>query len=55
MSAAEQLEDPQGSTAPRRDALLEGEAMIEAQLTQPPEKTRVWFAVFPKLSLRLYR
>ena len=38
MSAAEQLEDPRGG-APRRDALLEEEAFIEAQLTQSPAKT----------------
>jgi ATP-binding cassette subfamily B protein len=38
MSAAEQLEDIGGS-APRRDALLEEEAFIEAQLTQSPAKT----------------
>ncbi len=38
MSAAEQLEDPIGG-APRRDALLEEEAFIEAQLTQSPAKT----------------
>jgi ATP-binding cassette subfamily B protein len=33
MSAAEQLEDVR--TPPRRDALLEGEALVETQLTQP--------------------
>src|SRR5438552_13327803 len=38
MSAAEQLEDVSGG-APRRDALLEEEAFIEAQLTQSPAKT----------------
>ena len=38
MSAAEQLEEVR--TAPRRDALLEEEAFIESQLTQPPAKTR---------------
>src|SRR3954467_7568130 len=38
MSAAEQLEDIGGRT-PRRDALLEEEALIEAQLTQSPAKT----------------
>src|SRR5437764_3654055 len=38
MSAAEQLEDVSGAP-PRRDALLEQEAFIEAQLTQPPAKT----------------
>ena len=37
MSAAEQLQDPRG-VAPR-DALLEEEAFIEAQLTQSPAKT----------------
>jgi len=38
MSAAEQLEDPRGGP-PRRDALLEEEAFIEAQLTQSPANT----------------
>ena len=38
MSAAEQLE-ASPSTPPRRDALLEEEAFIEAQLTQSPAKT----------------
>jgi ATP-binding cassette subfamily B protein len=38
MSAAEQLEDVRG-VPPRRDALLEEEAFIEAQLTQSPTKT----------------
>src|SRR5215216_2143664 len=38
MSAAEQLEATP-STPPRRDALLEEEAFIEAQLTQSPAKT----------------
>ncbi|WP_108514240.1 ABC transporter ATP-binding protein/permease [Bradyrhizobium algeriense] len=38
MSAAEQFEAPPG-TPPRRDALLEEEAFIEAQLTQSPAKT----------------
>jgi ATP-binding cassette subfamily B protein len=38
MSAAEQLEDVK-SAPPRRDALLEEEAFIEAQLTQSPAKT----------------
>src|SRR6187399_1919087 len=38
MSAAEQLEDI-GGRAPRRDALLEEEAFIEARLTQSPAKT----------------
>ena len=39
MSAAEQIEDVSGGTPPRRDALLEEEAFIEAQLTQSPAKT----------------
>lgn len=39
MSAAEQLEDVK-TAPPRRDALLEEEAFIEAQLTQSPAKTR---------------
>src|SRR3954447_6231029 len=38
MSAAEQLENVRGAP-PRRDALLEEEAFIEAQLTQSPAKT----------------
>ena len=38
MSAAEQLEDV-GGAKPRRDALLEEEAFIEARLTEPPAKT----------------
>jgi ATP-binding cassette subfamily B protein len=38
MSAAEQLENVSGAP-PRRDALLEEEAFIEAQLTQSPAKT----------------
>ena len=38
MSAAEQFEAPP-NTPPRRDALLEEEAFIEAQLTQSPAKT----------------
>ncbi|MEH2611551.1 ABC transporter transmembrane domain-containing protein [Bradyrhizobium sp. AZCC 1693] len=38
MSAAEQLEDVK-TTPPRRDALLEEEAFIEAQLTQSPART----------------
>src|SRR5436305_1284535 len=38
MSAAEQLEDVSGAPPPR-DALLEEEAFIEAQLTQSPAKT----------------
>ena len=38
MSAAEQLEDAK-TVPPRRDALLEEEAFIEAQLTQSPAKT----------------
>jgi ATP-binding cassette subfamily B protein len=39
MSAAEQLEDVSGAKPPRRDALLEEEAFIEATLTEPPAKT----------------
>src|SRR3954465_4159220 len=38
MSAAEQLEDVK-NVPPRRDALLEEEAFIEARLTEPPAKT----------------
>src|SRR3954464_3930047 len=38
MSAAEQFE-ASPSTPPRRDALLEEEAFIEAQLTQSPART----------------
>ncbi len=52
MSAAEQLDDPRDSTALRRDALLEGEAIIEAELTQPPEKTRA--RLRPLLALAPY-
>ena len=52
MSAAEQLDDPKDSTALRRDALLEGEAMVEAQLTEPPEKTRA--RLRPLLALAPY-
>ena len=40
MSTAEQLEDPRGGVPMRRDALLEDEAFIETQLTEPPAKTR---------------
>jgi ATP-binding cassette subfamily B protein len=39
MSAAEPIDDVSGGTPPRRDALLEEEAFIEAQLTQSPAKT----------------
>ncbi|SDJ09356.1 MULTISPECIES: ABC transporter ATP-binding protein/permease [Bradyrhizobium] len=39
MSAAEQLEDVGGAKPPRRDALLEEEAFIEARLTESPAKT----------------
>jgi ATP-binding cassette subfamily B protein len=39
MSAAEPIDDVSGGTPPRRDALLEDEAFIEAQLTQSPAKT----------------
>jgi ATP-binding cassette subfamily B protein len=52
MSAAEQLEDPRGGPPPRRDALLEEEAFIEAQLTQSPAKTRA--KLRPLLALAPY-
>lgn len=39
MSTAEQLEDVGGAKPPRRDALLEEEAFIEATLTEPPART----------------
>jgi ATP-binding cassette subfamily B protein len=39
MSAAEQLEDASGAKPPRRDALLEEEAFIEARLTESPATT----------------
>jgi ATP-binding cassette subfamily B protein len=39
MSAAEQLEDVSGAKPPRRDALLEEEAFIEARLTESPART----------------
>ncbi|WP_065752110.1 ABC transporter transmembrane domain-containing protein [Bradyrhizobium paxllaeri] len=51
MSAAEQLEDVK-TAPPRRDALLEEEAFIEAQLTQSPTKTRA--KLRPLLALAPY-
>jgi ATP-binding cassette, subfamily B, bacterial len=52
MSTAEQLEDPRGGVPMRRDALLEEEAFIEAQLTEPPAKTRA--KLRPLLALAPY-
>ena len=52
MSAAERLEDISGTVAPRRDALLDEEAFIESQLTQPPAKTRA--RLRPLLALAPY-
>ncbi|WP_027579287.1 ABC transporter ATP-binding protein/permease [Bradyrhizobium sp. Ai1a-2] len=41
MSAAEQLDHPPSTTMPpRRDALLEGEALVESTLTEQPGKSR---------------
>ncbi|KRR15923.1 ABC transporter [Bradyrhizobium lablabi] len=51
MSAAEQLEDVK-TAPPRRDALLEEEAFIEAQLTESPAKTRA--RLRPLLALAPY-
>lgn len=39
MSAADQLEHVSAAKPPRRDALLEEEAFIEATLTEPPART----------------
>jgi ATP-binding cassette subfamily B protein len=50
MSAVEQIEAPRGT--PPRDALLEEEAFIEAQLTQSPAKTRA--RLRPLLALAPY-
>lgn len=50
MSVAEQLEDPRGGPSQPRDALLEEEAFIEAQLTQPAQsraKLRPLLALAP--------
>ena len=52
MSTAEQLEDPRGGVPMRRDALIEEEAFIEAQLTEPPAKTRA--KLRPLLALAPY-
>jgi ATP-binding cassette, subfamily B, bacterial len=52
MSTAEQLEDPRGGVPMRRDALLDEEAFIEAQLTEPPAKTRA--KLRPLLALAPY-
>lgn len=50
MSAVEQVEAPRGT--PPRDALLEEEAFIEAQLTESPAKTRA--RLRPLLALAPY-
>ena len=50
MSTAEQLEHPPAGPPPRRDALLEEEAFIESQLTQPAKsraKLRPLLALAP--------
>jgi ATP-binding cassette, subfamily B, bacterial len=52
MSTAEQLEDPRGGVPMRRNALLEEEAFIEAQLTETPAKTRA--KLRPLLALAPY-
>jgi len=53
MSTAEQLEDLGGGPPPRRDALLEEEAFIEAGLTQPAKssaKLRPLLALAPYIA-----
>jgi ATP-binding cassette, subfamily B, bacterial len=52
MSTAEQLEDPRGGVPMRRDALIEQEAFIETQLTEPPAETRA--RLRPLLALAPY-
>jgi len=51
MSIAEQLETPHGANEPPRDALLEEEAFIESQITEPA-KSRA--RLRPLLALRPY-
>ncbi|RZN31321.1 ABC transporter ATP-binding protein/permease [Bradyrhizobium sp. Leo121] len=52
MSAAEQLDHPPSPMPPRRDALLEGEALVEATLTEPEGKSRA--RLKPLLALAPY-
>src|SRR5690349_18276667 len=52
MSAAEQLDDGRGKAAPQRDPLMAAEAVIEAQLEQPPAARRV--KLRPLLALAPY-
>ena len=58
MSAAEQIEDIGGVAPPRRDALLEEEAFIEAQLAQPAKsraKLRPLLALAPYVARYRWR
>ncbi|WP_454634184.1 ABC transporter ATP-binding protein/permease [Bradyrhizobium cenepequi] len=52
MSAAEQLDHPPSTMPPRRDALLEGEALVEATLTETEAKRRA--KLKPLLALAPY-
>ncbi|MBO4226516.1 ABC transporter ATP-binding protein/permease [Bradyrhizobium neotropicale] len=52
MSAAEQLDHPPSPMPPRRDALLEGEALVEATLTETEGKSRA--RLKPLLALAPY-
>jgi ATP-binding cassette subfamily B protein len=52
MSAAEQLDHPPSTVPPRRDALLEGEALVEATLTETEAKSRA--RLKPLLALAPY-
>ncbi|MCA6105923.1 ABC transporter ATP-binding protein/permease [Bradyrhizobium cenepequi] len=52
MSAAEQLDHPPSTTPPRRDALLESEALVESTLTEPQAKSRA--RLKPLLALAPY-
>ncbi|MGY3620670.1 ABC transporter ATP-binding protein/permease [Bradyrhizobium sp. USDA 10063] len=52
MSAAEQLDHPPNTIPPRRDALLEGEALVESTLTETETKSRA--RLKPLLALAPY-
>jgi ATP-binding cassette, subfamily B, bacterial len=52
MSAAEQLDHPPSTVPPRRDAPLEGEALVEATLTETEAKSRA--RLKPLLALAPY-
>ncbi|TAI65505.1 ABC transporter ATP-binding protein/permease [Bradyrhizobium sp. Leo170] len=52
MSAAEQLDHPPSPMPPRRDALLEGEALVESTLTETEGKSRA--RLKPLLALAPY-